>query len=187
MCRPRAARPPPQSVLENIDAVLEEVSFGFRRTESGWAGSCDTRSFCHRITAGLSEVDGAYALRFETSGQPVKSGGAEVEAAIALFLMEANAQTRLVRFSLTSTAAGALAPVVEAVLPVDLLNSRSANAFLSALVVGGTRVRDEAAALAEAAIAGIYLRFNGLAGNAKREKARHDALCLNRGGADGPY
>lgn len=162
------------ATIDEIQEVLEQLPYGFRRTESGWMGSYNSSRFLHRIVAAASAVQGAETLRFEIGGDLLRGDDPRVLDALALFFLDANACTRYARFSLSETAAGTFIPLIETVLPVELLTVRSACAHLAALVTGADHVRAEAAGLASPGVADAYLRFRSGAMRSGRKTAQHD-------------
>lgn len=137
-------------------------------------GSYNSSRFLHRIVAAASAVQGAETLRFEIGGDLLRGDDPRVLDALALFFLDANACTRYARFSLSETAAGTFIPLIETVLPVELLTVRSACAHLAALVTGADHVRAEAAGLASPGVADAYLRFRSGAMRSGRKTAQHD-------------
>lgn len=164
----------PGKTVADIQALLEGLPYGFRPADSGWVGSFDTQFNFYRIKAAASTAQGLATIRFEICGDLLSGDNTRVSDALALFLLEANAQTRFVRFGLTSPREGHLLPAIETVLPLELLTERSARAHLAALVVGAARVRAEINALANPDLAEAYLRFSVPAVRLRGEAGHHE-------------
>ena len=142
------------AIQETLDSLPHEV---VKRAQA-WATSVDTSAQFQRIRIEAIGCDGLACVRLETPCERMTKPEGEAAQAVGAFLLEANARTRLARFSLKPDAEKShVRPVVESVMPVALFSPARAVEAVRRILAGATRVRQELSMLTRSDIASAYV------------------------------